>query len=173
MRVMLKPSAFSDDWKDKPTAPLPVGIKILSEGALAKGRSTAVAAACKAHPQLDERSGIWIDAYNQALMHYAIAEALCQPDDVDSPLWEMQQDTVPYKLSESGTARLWDAIVELKLIDSPLSPEIDGDGLTRLVALVGDEATWSRMRPERRRALRRLLSRALDWIDVGETDKTG
>jgi len=162
MTVPLKPSAWADTWEGKASAPEFVGIRLVSEGDYARARPEAERRANELHPRLDARSDIWVQAYDQALMGFIIGHALTLHDDMDEPLFEMQPFSIQNKLSSAGTLRLWDAIVELGIVDSPLSPEISEDGAQALAASLRDDAWWERMSPRTRAQVARLLQRVVE-----------
>lgn len=162
--VKLAPSGFADTWDGKPEAPVEMGLRLIPEGELATARSVAVKSAMQLHPELDERSDIWLEAYNQALMHWAIAHALCRPDDVTQPFWEMAEDLVPIALNSAGTLRLYEELELLTVLESPLSPEIDDVGIETLSAVMSDPDRRRLLPVSTLRRLRRLLGHALEEL---------
>jgi hypothetical protein len=162
MKVRLKPSAWADTWEGKATAPELVGVRLVAEADLARARGEAERTAAKLHPRLDERSAVWVQAYDQALMHFVIACALCLHDDVSEPLFEMQEFVISHRLSSAGTLRLWDAYEELRIVDSPLSPEIGEEGAAALAAVITQDAWWDALPKQRRAQVGRLLQRVAE-----------
>lgn len=171
--VTLAPSGFADDWEQKPTEPVEIGLRLLSEADLAAARSVGVQKACELHPELDERSEIWIEAFNQALMHWAIARGTCKPESIEQPFWEMAEDVVPLALSEGGAARLYGELELLTVLESPVIPEIDEEGLTRLAELLTTGALWEGKSVVEKRRLARLLSYVLELGDAVTVEVTG
>jgi len=163
--VKLPPSGFADTWENKPKASVEIGLRLLSEADLAGARAVGVQQANALHPELDERSDIWVEAFNQTLMHYAIALGTCQPDHVEQPFWEMAEDVVPLALSEGGMLRLWSELELLTLIESSVTPEIDEDGLARLVELLQAGGAWEGKSVTQKRRLGRLLTYALELAE--------
>lgn len=160
MQVKLRASAWADTWDGKPTAPTLVGVRLVAEMDLARARSVAESAADALHPR--GRGERWVEAYNQALMHYVLGHALCLHDDVATPLFEMQECVISQRLTTEGTLRLWDAVEELRIVDSPLSPEISEDDLAVLVAELRSDTWWARMAPSQRKRAARLLQRVAE-----------
>lgn len=160
MKVTLRASAWADTWEGKASAPTLVGVRLVAEADLARSRSEAERNADRLHP--GRRSDAWTEAYNQALMHFVIGCALCRHDDVSEPLFEMQDFVISHRLSSAGTLRLWDAVVELGVIDSPLSPEISVDGCEALARSIVDDAWWERLPKRQRAQVGRLLQRAVE-----------
>lgn len=168
--VKLRPSAFADTWEAKPTESIEIGLRLIPEGEYANARSVAVKAAMELHPDLDERSEIWLESYNQALIQWAVAHGTCKPDNVTEPFWEMAADVVPLALSSAGTLRLYEELEILAVTESPLSPEIDDVGLEQLASLFADRARLAALPPATLRRLRRLLGHVLAEAEAGGAD---
>jgi hypothetical protein len=159
MKVKLKPSAWADVWDGKPSAPELVGVRLVSEADYARARGEGDRTATALHPRGGDQ---WVEAFNQAVMHFILGHALCLHDNMDEPLFEMQEFVISHRLTTAGTTRLWDALVELGIVDSPLSPEISEDGAQGLAASLADDAWWERMTPRTRAQVGRLLQRVVE-----------
>jgi hypothetical protein len=160
--VRLPPSGFADR-PDKPEEPIEIGIRRVAEADTMQARAVAVQKAARMHGgEVLDQNDIWLETYNQALMHWLIAMAACQPGDVNAPMWEMAEDMVPRILSTGGTLRLFEEIESLMIDDSPLSPEIDSAGEGRLVAALADQRLTAGLSDRRGAYVRRLLARALE-----------
>lgn len=122
--VSLFPSAFADTWKDKPVEPVQVGIKRIAEADQRAARVEAAKTADALHATSTHDDPIWIEAYNQALMHACLGFALTQPGDMTQPLWALQFDVLPHRLTEGGVERLFDELELLTVLDSPSRPEV-------------------------------------------------
>lgn len=160
--VTLPPSAFAETYADRPREPFPVGIRRISEGELGEARAEGQKKADRKHPSLAAGDPIWNDAYNQALMHHAIAAGTCMPDDVDQPRWEMAYDTVPLVLAPAGAARLFDEIEMLQIIDSPLSLETTPAEEAQLSELLLSGGLFAEVPAGDARWMRRMLRAVLD-----------
>lgn len=163
--VKLAPGAWAETWDERPTEPVEVGVRITSDADGPGAREHALRVARAAHPNLDERSKIWADTFNQALMHWTIAQAICQPDDVDTPYFELQEFVIApgpnqgtSRLSTAGAARLWDEITLLAIGRSPLVLALDAEDLPRLAAAITDDAWWAGMTPDIQRQVARHLA---------------
>ena len=164
MQVKLRASAWSDTWDGKANAPTLVGVRLVAEGDLARARSEGERVADGLHPRRGDR---WVEAYNQAVMHFVLGHALCLHDDVATPLFEMQEFVISHRLSTEGTLRLWDAVEELRIVDSPLSPEISEDDLAALCAELRSDVWWARLAPSQRKRAARLLQRVAEMGAAG------
>ncbi|MEJ7728218.1 MAG: hypothetical protein WKG00_03300 [Polyangiaceae bacterium] len=160
--VTLQPNAFASTYVDRPRDPFPVGIRIIAEGDLQGARAVGQQKADRLHPGLSAGDPIWDEAYNQALMHHAIAAGTCMPDDVDQPRWEMADDMVPRALSPAGAARLFDEIEMLQIVDSPLSPEVTREDEEHLARLLGSGELLTDVPAGDARWMRRMLRAVLD-----------
>lgn len=158
----LPPSAFVAVGHEKPTRPMLVGLRRIAEGDLETARSTAAARAMRLHPSLDTADDIFIEAYNQALMMWAIGASLCQPENADEPLWPSQYDIVWKALSPSGAERVYDEIELLKITDSPTAPEASAEQLGQLAGLLGSGELWQDMPTGDKRWIGRMLHAVLE-----------
>jgi len=158
----VKASAWADTWDGKADAPVDVGVRRVSEAELAQAREDGRATANRLHPGLDERSKIWADSCNQGVMHAVLGAALCQPEDATTPLFEMQGFVISSKLSTAGTLRLWDAVEELGITDSPLVQELDAEGAEALAKNILDDGWWNGMSAADLRRAGRLLQRVVE-----------
>ena len=86
---------------------------------------------------------------------------------VATPLFEMQEFVISHRLSTEGTLRLWDAVEELRIVDSPLSPEISEDDLAALCAELRSDVWWARLAPSQRKRAARLLQRVAEMGAAG------
>lgn len=160
--VLLPPSAFADTWADKPDEPVLVGVRIIGEGDMMEARGVAARTADKFHPGSGPHDDVWIEAFNQSLMHYAIATATCHPDNAAEPFWDMAYDVVPCALSEGGALRLFDEIETLKVTESPLAAEATAEELQTLATLIQSGDLWEGMGRGDVSFCRRLLRRVLE-----------
>ena len=163
--VKLRPNGFADTWAGKPACPVDIGLRLVADVDLATADSVAAKRATDLHPGLGPRDDIWVERYNQALMHWAIARGTCQPDDVDQSYWEMAEDVVPAALSEHGTLRLYSELEILTMTESVVTPEIDDDGLARLAALLQPKTLWIGKTVTNKRRIGRLLTSVLEMIE--------
>jgi hypothetical protein len=122
--------------------------------------------ATELHPTLGPGDDLWVERYNQALMHYAIARGTCQPDDVDTPFWEMAEDLVPIALSEHGVLRLYSELEILTMTESVVTQEIGDDGLARLASLLQSKTIWAGRNAVEKRRIGRLLTSVLGMLEA-------
>jgi hypothetical protein len=144
--LSLPPSAFADTWKDKPAQPTRVGIKRIAEADQRAARVEAAKKADALHPSCTHDDPIWVEAYNQALMHACIGFALTQPEDLTQPLWSLQFDVLPHRLAEGGVERLFDELELLTVLDSPSRPEASDAALADFTERLRSGAFWATLR---------------------------
>lgn len=162
--AILSPSAFADTWEAKPTADVAVGLRLLSEREL----QTAKAEASKTIERMyaGEDGEIFdqekaVEAWNDALVRWAVAYATCDPNDVTKPYFDFAEDVIAAALTPEGIRRLWDEWRVLVEETSPLSPELDAEGIAALVDALPRLETLS---PNTQRRLRRLLGVCLSEL---------
>jgi hypothetical protein len=143
--VALPPNAFADTWKDKPNQPLRIGLKRIAEADQRAARVEAAKKADALHPSCPHDDPIWVEAYNQAVMHACLGFALTHPDDLAQPLWPLQFDVLPHRLAEGGVERLFDELELLTVLDSPSRPEASDETLADFAERLHAGTFWGEM----------------------------
>jgi hypothetical protein len=141
--ISLPPSAFADTWKDKPAQLTRIGLKRIAEADQRAARVEAAKKADALHPAGTHDDPIWVEAYNQALMHACLSFALTQPEDATQPLWPLQFDVLPHRLTDGGVERLFDELELLTVLDSPSRPEASDAALGDFSERVRSGAFWA------------------------------
>lgn len=155
LRVAILPiTAWATDYEGRAIQPVEIGLKILSESDIQSARSEAVRAAWNCIPGEpgDTKTEERIEAFNDALIRFAVARGTCKPTDATLPYWDMAEDVVSLALTTDGIKFLWEELQKLKIERSPLSAEIDDDEASSLAA-------W--LTSEKRRGLPKELLRLL------------
>jgi len=139
--VLVPPRAFADGWSGRPTEPIAVGLRLLSEAHVTGARAEAskqVVAAFMGEDGTVSDHGAFNDAFNDALLGHLVAGALCDPNSTDAPhpLFPLAADLVPLAFSPEGLRFLYDEIARLHHEASPLVPAITADGVVELVKLL-------------------------------------
>ncbi|NUO48727.1 MAG: hypothetical protein HOV80_07715 [Polyangiaceae bacterium] len=153
-------STFDDEWANKPTEPVQMGMRLVGEKTLANAQIMAARAAREGHrdpEDAQQRS----DLFNSEMMTNVLARALTHPNDRTRLYFETTpEELCRVALSSTGVKALWARYERLALVSSPLSPEATDEEVTALAnALVrGDLA---RRPSQLQRRLRRLLHRAM------------
>ncbi len=159
--AILSPSAFADTWESKPTADVAVGLRLLSERELQTAKAEASKSIEKMYVGDDgeifdhEKA---VEAWNDALVRWAVAYATCDPNDVTKPYFDFAEDVIAVALTPQGIRRLWDEWRVLVEETSPLSPELDAEGIA---SLVGALCRLDALPPSAQRRVRRLLGACL------------
>ena len=86
--LVLPREVFADTYENRPDGDVCIGLRSLSERDMAGARNEAVktAARCCTNEQgqvLDAEA--FVDTYNDTLVRWAVAEAMCDPNDVSVP----------------------------------------------------------------------------------------
>lgn len=157
--IDLPVNAWSDDWEGKPTGPVKVGLRLLSEEDLITARATAMDLARDAHSDAVGR----IEAFNDHLMAWAVARSLCRSDDVSEPYLEAAHENVQIAFTSRGIQRLWEEIEVLHIELSALVAEATDDELAQLAASVTPERLGDLSATKQAR-VRRLVTYLLDEI---------
>lgn len=130
--VTLGPAAFADAWSDKPRGPVTIGLRFLSEQDIQAARAEAAKQAVGWY--LDKNDSGCIDedaradAFEDALLRWAVARGTCSPVDVRQPYFEAAEDTVRTALTSDGVRRIWDELVILhKGSGVGIEPATDND----------------------------------------------
>ena len=157
--VMMPPDAFADTWPEKPSEPVPIGLRLLCESELQTARAEAARKAVDLH---DDDEGRY-EAYNDGLIAWAVAAAACDPEDVNKPFVEMPYENIPLAFTSQGLRRLWDELEVLHASRSPLTPEADDDELKMLAGLLTAESVGA-IDPKQQARVRRLATFLLENI---------
>lgn len=156
--VEMAPAFWADNRPAKPTVPVKVGLRLVSEKDFEHASERAAKEACIAHPNAEDMQ---VEHYNNRLMGLVMAEATCRPDDVATPYFAIADAKIFLDLTPEGIRYLWDHYEALAISTSPTAPEATDeeldlltDGLTSGELIVG-------LGIEQARRVRRLLRAAL------------
>lgn len=127
---------FADQWEDRPTAPVCVGLRLLAENDKTQARALAVKQANDLHP---ERGDEWVDCFNDAVQMQIDALGMCDPNDVNKPseAFEYAEDQLPFRITSKGAAFIFQAIQRYEVASSPIGALATSDDLQRLAAMLG------------------------------------
>jgi hypothetical protein len=166
--VLVPPTAFADDYADRPSEPIAVGLRLLSEthvtGARAEASKQAVARFTDDEADIADHRG-FDEAYNDALLEHLVAAAICDPNSVTAahPLFPYAADQVPGAFSPEGLRFLYDELARVHHEASPLVPPITADGVAELVALLQSGA-YERQPRVAQLATGKLLTHCLEQL---------
>lgn len=163
--IKLHPTAWSEKWPERPEYPMDVGVRRISEQDQMNARIEATRAADRAHPDDRRASQEWLDTYNQAVMHGCIAHALCRHDNRHEPLFKMQTEVLPSRLTTAGVERLFDELELITVIEGPTRPEATAEELYDLGNDLVSGEFWQDMPMARARHIRRLLAFAIELAE--------
>lgn len=125
--VVLPPSAFADDWPQKPSDEVAIGLRFLSQADVDAGRREAMREASGFYAELRDTPipadpDASVDVHNDTLVMYAVARGTCDPNDVTKPYFVAAEDTVKIALTPEGARRIYDELVILTKGYSPGLP---------------------------------------------------
>jgi hypothetical protein len=170
--MIIPVSAFSDDWEHRPTAAIAVGLRLLSEQqaqqATREAARTTVEFLHLDDPAAKRPSAeVENEVYTSRIMGFAIAHAVCDPNDVlemhkDLPAME---DHVFRYFSPAGIKFVFEALQAASAKVSPVSPVADDEDLALLIAHIRVGTIAALPRAEQLAVLR-LLACALEPLRV-------
>lgn len=165
--IAIEPGHFADTWPDKPSAPVMVGLRLVSEADYQTARAEAAKRAWAHFPDEDLDEDERVDCFNDALAAWVIARATTRPDDATKSWLDMAHDNVQLALTTGGIRYVFDQITALLVERSPLSPEATDAEIGRLTEALTSGAAWSSAGGTTARHARRLLRRAMDLLSIG------
>lgn len=159
--------AFGDTWSGKPKQPVEIGLKRISATDIEQARQDAARQAIGFY---EGRDGECIDeiardeAYNDALMRFAVARATCQPQNPTQPYFELAEDTIRNALTLEGVRLLWDELIVLHRSTGVNQAPIEADEVNELAAILARPGSIERLPEGVRGEIRRLLAYCLDQL---------
>lgn len=145
--------------------PIDVGIMRIGEAHQMDARSEAVKTASRLHPNAARTNEDWLLTYNQSVMLNCVAAALCDPNNRFKPLWPMQTEIFPSRITTSGLERLFDELELVTVIEGPTRPEATDKQIAELAEDLMTGDFWQDMPMARARHIRRLLAFAIDLAE--------
>jgi hypothetical protein len=168
-KLILEPWAFADSWERKPSGNVCVGLRILSEAENTTARAEAATLARQLHPEGgDEQT----DCFNDALLRWLVATAVCDPNNVDSPapvFGATDEELIRVAMTERGIRFVFDSLLKYQVETSPLYPEIGDDELGELSTLMLGGAA-DLLPPGARSTAKRHLLFALDALRLARPE---
>lgn len=155
--LLLEPWVFADEWDRKPSEPVCVGLRLMSESDKGKARAEAERIALEYHPNGGENLG---DAYVSALIRQVAALAICDPNDVTKPseILPLAEEQVRFALTSRGAEHIFEAYRRYEVETSAIETLADKDDVTELVATLG-KLDVEALQPSDRRLISYLLDR--------------
>jgi hypothetical protein len=126
--LVLPPSAFADEWGDKRSTEVAMGLRLVSQGELETGRKEAEREATGFYAELrgtpiPADPHVATDIFNDAIVMHVVACGTCDPNDVTRPYFRAAPDTVRVALTPDGARRIYDEIMLLHKGMSPGYPQ--------------------------------------------------
>lgn len=160
--LVVKRNAFADTWQRKPGGDVACGLRILPEDEITVAKTRAERIANRAHPgSSDESIRLWVEAYNGALMQWAIVNGTCDPNDVTQK-WALipsDADNLGEALTSDGIRFLFDAYEAFRIETDPTQAPLQDDEIPDLFdGLAGRLAALEHLDRARAVRARRLLA---------------
>lgn len=157
--VEMDPSLWVEARPNRPTAPVKLGIRIVSEADVARARSVAEAFATRMHRDLASQE-IWVESYNSHLMATILFDAVVHPDNIERR-WFERDSQVTLDLTSNGIQFLWDHYEMHRVATSTIAPEATDEELLELEDMILTGSLFDGVDLERARRVRRLIKAAL------------
>jgi hypothetical protein len=158
--VTLRTADFADTYESKPKADVAIGLRALSERDLDTAR--AQAARLVSEKYADKGDGVTDreacdEAFNDALMRWAVAKATCNPNDATAPYFDMAEDVIAIALTPEAIRMLWDQLVILMKGIASAVPEATDEEIVELAGML-DRGLLTELVDVQQTELRKLLA---------------
>lgn len=132
--VVLEPSAWADDWNEKPVGEFAFGLRKISDADTQTARAEAVKYAISMH---DDREG-QIESYNDALMRWLIIRGTCDSNNVlqNAPIFDGSEENLRNALTSKAIRYVWDEMERYHLECSPVVSEATDEDFLELGELL-------------------------------------
>ena len=160
--LVLPPDAFADDWRDRPTTEVAVGLRRLSERDEKVAKEQGRKIVFRDHVrdgEIVDKDLAW-ESYNDELIRYLMARAMCDVNDVSKPFFEYAEDVIHAALTTEGLKLVWDTWWMMKLT-GPAAPVADDAALRRLARIIANPEEHMAKLGDGEKAARKLLAAAL------------
>lgn len=157
--VEIHPSLYADNRPNKPSSPVRVGLRIVSEADIARARSVAESFANRQHRELGSRE-VWEECYNSHLIATLLFDAVVHPDNIERR-WFERDSQVTLDLTSNGIQFLWDHYEMHRVATSTIAPEATDEELLELEDMILTGSLFDGVDLERARRVRRLIKAAL------------
>lgn len=134
--VVLAPTDFADDWSQRPTADVAVGLRRLCDRDIQIAKAEASKFVRQAYGTDDgvRDPVVANQAWDDAFMRWAMASATTNPNDFMIPYFQAAQDTIGWALTPDGVRKLWaEYHLHVRRTDANASG-LDDIGVARLAA---------------------------------------
>ncbi len=127
--ITVPPSAFADTWARRPTTPVKIGLRLISEDELTRAQKMAAQAVVELYKPDDPETPVAkaldliVEGYNDHVVTNVLAQVLCDPDSGEPFFAPMPEPFIREALEPGGIRHLWDKYRALSVADGWLSPE--------------------------------------------------
>lgn len=157
--VVLAPSAWVATYKKRPGGEVALGLRLPSEAELTTAHAQASEEAGQRGRTGEARS--W--RFNEALLCWTLAAALCDPNDAAKPYFERADEEVREAFHDETLRHLWHELERLRLETSPVRKEATDQELLDLATMLSDGAV-ARLSATDGARVRRLLRFVLEEL---------
>lgn len=153
------PALWVEGRPNRPTSPIKLGLRIISEADTARARSVAEAFANRLHRDLASQD-VWIECFNSHLMTTILFDAIVHADNVDKR-WFERDSQVALDLTTNGIQFLWDHYEIYQISTSKIAPEATDEDLLELEDRILSGTLFEGVSLEQARRMRRLIKAVL------------
>jgi len=158
--VLLPAKAWSSNYTARPRDEVALGLRCLSEADALTCEAEAAKEATAGGRSAEEAP----ERFNEALMVWAVASALCDPNDARKAYFEFGDADVRRAFPPETLKHLFHELELAHLASSPVRPEASEEDLLDLADRLTDPEPFARLTPARAARLRRLLRFCLDEL---------
>lgn len=170
--VTLRPDHYADTYADKPRSEVAVGLRLVSERDLDTARAQAASMVATMFLDNDDEVTDLVaqdEAYNAALIRWAIAKATCDPNDSSRPFFDMAEDVIGMALTTEALRFLWDELILLHKGKGSAAPPATDEELHKLAEHL-DVGSMKLLDDATQLELRKLMAYALSVLALTDEE---
>lgn len=173
--VTLTPDDFADRYEGRPRSNVAIGLLMLGERDVDVARAQAAKHIADPTMFTTKDGGVTDEqardeAYNDALVRWAVAKATCNPNDVSQPYFDMAEDTIAIALRPEAIRFLWDELILLSKGKGSVAPPATDEEIAAVVDML-DRGLIKSLAETNQVELRKLLAHVHAVLSVvDETD---
>lgn len=173
--VVLAPSAFADEWPQKPATEVAIGLRLISQRDIDLARRNAEREAVGFRGEIEGHEirhdpETVVDVFNDSFMALAVARGTCDPNDISRPYWPYAEEQVSQALTPEGVRRLWDELVILHKGSGIARRAASDDDVSRLCGILAEQEPIV-LDDESRKLIAYLLEKFGDEGDLDDEEE--
>lgn len=164
----IQPGMWTSEWADKPSVPMKVGVRLLSEQSIQESKAEASRVVVGFYEGATEDQEGLVDSYNDALMRSSVARGICAHSSAKIPFFALGEEEVRQHMTPEGVRFLFQEIEAAHIAHSPCQREVDRDECLKLAVILQREVALERLRGPEKARVGRMLSYCLDALEEAE-----